>query len=142
MKTMEVKLSRLIPGPIDEVFDVWFDPARPGGPWGEGAVKALMSFAVDGMFYFATQRPNGLHAHFGRFTSIERSRSVTHTWMSENTRGLETTVNVTFEPQTGGTLMTIVHSGLPDDEGGRRHEAGWTHFLTRIDQRFEKEAKA
>ena len=41
MKLVDLKLSRFIPGPPDEVFDVWFDPESPGGPW-HGAKKALM----------------------------------------------------------------------------------------------------
>jgi uncharacterized protein YndB with AHSA1/START domain len=56
--------------------------------------------------------------------------------MSEYTHGIETTVSVTFEPHDGGTQMTIVHRGVPDDENGRRHEGGWTSLLARIEQRF------
>jgi hypothetical protein len=25
--------------------------------------------------------------------------------------------------------MTLVHSGLPDTDGGRGHEKGWNYFL-------------
>ena len=30
MKLFEVKLTRFIPGPAGEVFDVWFDHSAPG----------------------------------------------------------------------------------------------------------------
>ena len=146
MKLVDLKLSRFIPGPPDEVFDVWFDPARPGGPW-HGAKKTIMNLAVDGMFYFGieravlekkgvTLRSPGLHGHFGRFTAIDRPRSAEHTWMSEHTHGIETTVSVTFEPRDGGTQLTIVHRALPDDDGGRRHEGGWTSLLERLERHF------
>lgn len=41
MMFTDVKLSRLIAGPPGEVFDVWFDPESPGGPW-HGAKKVIM----------------------------------------------------------------------------------------------------
>ncbi|MEO7033167.1 MAG: SRPBCC domain-containing protein [Polyangiaceae bacterium] len=146
MNFTDLKLSRFIPGPTDEVFDVWFDPESPGGPW-HGAKKVLMNLAVDGMFYFGIERAalekkgivvhgSGLLGHFGRFTAIERPRAATHTWMSEHTHGIETTVSVTFEARAGGTELTIVHRGVPDDESGRRHEAGWTSLLARVEQHF------
>ncbi len=148
MKLVDLKLSRFIPGPADEVFDVWFDPASPGGPW-HGAAKAIMNLAVDGMFYFGIERAvlekkgvvvhsPGLHGHFGRFTVVDRPRAVEHTWMSEHTHGIETTVSVTFEPRDGGTQLTIVHRGVPDDENGRRHEGGWTLLLGRVEQHFAR----
>jgi uncharacterized protein YndB with AHSA1/START domain len=149
MKLVDLKLSRLIPGPAGEVFDVWFDPECPGGPW-HGAKKVMMNVAVDGMFYFGIDRAQArsknpaiadrgeLLGHFGRFTAIERGRAAEHTWMSEHTHGIETTVSVTFEPRDGGTLMTIVHRGIPDDELGRTHERGWTFLLARVDEHFQQ----
>lgn len=135
MKLIDVKLARHIRGPAAEVFDVWFDPSRPGGPW-HGARKAIMNLAVDGMFYFGVARADGMLGHFGRFTRIDRPRAVEHTWMSEHTYGTETSVSVTFEPRDDGTNMTLIHRGIPDDEVGRKHEAGWTKLLARLEQHF------
>jgi uncharacterized protein YndB with AHSA1/START domain len=146
MKLIDVKLSRFIPGPPGEVFDVWFDPECPGGPW-HGAKKVIMNLAVDAMFYFGIERAalekkgiavhgGGTVGHFGRFTAIDRPRAVEHTWMSEHTHGIETAVSVMFEPRDGGTQMTIVHRGVPDDENGRRHESGWKSLLARVEQHF------
>jgi len=148
MKLMDVKVSRFIAGSVGEVFDVWFDPESPGGPW-HGAAKVIMNLAVDGMFYFGLDRAparvkspwlvdtGGLLGHFGRFTAIDRPQVAEHTWMSEHTHGIETTVSVTFEPREGGTQLTIVHRGLPDDERGRGHERGWNFLLTRLGEHFE-----
>jgi uncharacterized protein YndB with AHSA1/START domain len=146
MKLFEVKLTRFIPGPAGEVFDVWFDPLCPGGPW-HGAKKVIMNLAVDGMFYFGVERAvlekkgvvvhsPGLNGHFGRFVAIDRPRAVEHTWMSEHTHGIETTVLVTFEPCDGGTQLTVTHRGLPDDESGLRHQGGWMFLLGRVEQHF------
>jgi uncharacterized protein YndB with AHSA1/START domain len=137
MKLIDVKVSRLIPGPAAEVFDVWFDPQSPGGPW-HGAKKVIMNLAVDGVFYFGIERPNGLLGHFGRFVAINRPRAAEHTWMSENTQGIETTVSISFEPREGGTQMTILHRGVPDDDRGRKHEGGWTVLLSRLENEFAR----
>jgi uncharacterized protein YndB with AHSA1/START domain len=151
MKFIDVKLSRLIAGPAQEVFDVWFDPESPGGPW-HGAKKVIMNLAVDGMFYFGIDeaaasahlggvphvaRAGGLLGHFGRFTAIAPARAVEHTWMSEHTHGIETSVSVLFEPRQGGTQLTLIHHGVPDDELGRKHEGGWTYLLARLERHFE-----
>jgi hypothetical protein len=106
-----------------------------------------MNLVIDGIFYFGIERTvlerkgvvvhsHDLHGHFGRFTAIDRPRAVEHTWMSEHTHGIETTVSVTFEPRDGGTQLTIVHRGVPDDESGRRHEGGWASLLARVEQLF------
>ncbi len=96
MKLIDVKLSRFIPGPADEVFDVWFDPQSPGGPW-YGAKKVIMNLVVDGMLHFGIEQQDwarhmrehhgvlvqpdesrGLLGHFGRFVAIDRPRAVEH----------------------------------------------------------------
>jgi hypothetical protein len=33
-------------------------------------------------------------------------------------------------------LMTLVHSGLPDTDGGRSHEKGWHYFLDMFPAQF------
>jgi hypothetical protein len=68
---------------------------------------AIMNLAVDGMFHFGVaesaarvrlgdvpraERAGDLLGHFGRFTAIDRPHAVEHTWMSEYTHGIETTV--------------------------------------------------
>lgn len=145
---IDVKVARFIPGAPDEVFDVWFDPDSPGGPW-HGAKKVLMNVVLDGMFYFGIDRAEArsknpaigqagaLVGHFGRFTAIDRPHGAEHTWMSEHTRGVETAVSVTFEAREAGTQLTILHRGIPDDDLGRGHERGWTLLLSRLAEYFE-----
>jgi len=40
-------------------------------------------------------------------------------------------VEVTLTEQAGGTLVSLVHRGLPDVETPR-HRLGWRHFLPRL----------
>ena len=123
-KTIEFKFERTIPAPPAEVFDGWLNPKTPGNPW-NAADKFVLDPRVDGLFFW-TLRGN---SHYGRFTEVERPGRIQHTWVSPHTLGQESIVTLTFRKQGEDTLMTLLHSGLPDTDGGRSHEKGWTYFL-------------
>jgi uncharacterized protein YndB with AHSA1/START domain len=123
-KTIVVKVERTIPAPLVEVFDAWLNPKIPGNPWNM-ADKLVFNPQVDGLFYW---RIRGT-PHYGRFTEVKRPARIRHTWMSPYTSGLESTVTVTFKKKGEDTRMTLVHTGLPDTDGGRSHDKGWNYFL-------------
>lgn len=131
METIEVRVERTICAPRGEVFDAWLDPKTPGTPWNMGD-KMLLNPHVDGLFYLKGKRI----PHYGRFTEMERPARMQHTWVSPNTLGEESTVTLTFKKQGEETLMTLVHSGLPDTEAGRAHERGWKYFLDIFPEQF------
>jgi len=124
MKLVEFKFERTIPAPAGEVYDAWLDPKIPGNPWHESD-KLILNPVVDGLFYWLTRG----NPHYGRFIETGRPHRIQHTWMSPNTLGVESTVTVTFEKKGEDTLMTLVHSGLPDDDLAKGHEKGWNYFL-------------
>jgi uncharacterized protein YndB with AHSA1/START domain len=135
-KTIEVKVERTIPAPPGEVFDGWLNPKIPGNPWNM-AEKLLLSPKVDGFFYWTIKGT----AHYGRFTEMERPGRIQCTWVSPSTSGLESVVTVTFKKQGKNTLMTLVHSGLPDTDGGRGHEKGWNFFLDSFLKQFTEASR-
>src|SRR5450432_2745907 len=121
-KTIEFKFERTIPAPAGEVFDAWLNPKIPGNPWNL-ADKLMLNPTIDGVFYLNLKGT----AHYGRFTEIERPDRIQHAWMSPNTSGEESMVTVTFKKMGENTLMTLVHSGLPDNDPARSHEKGWNY---------------
>jgi uncharacterized protein YndB with AHSA1/START domain len=131
MQTLELKFERTIPAPPGEVYDAWLDPKIPGNPWHESD-KLILNPVVDGLFYWLIRG----NPHYGRFTQTERPHRIQHTWMSPNTLGVESTVTVTFKKKGADTLMTLVHSGLPDDDLARSHEQGWNYFLGLFPNQF------
>jgi uncharacterized protein YndB with AHSA1/START domain len=135
-KTIEVKVERTIEAPPSEVFSAWLNPKVPGTPWNEGE-KLIFNPKVDGLFYWFI----GGTPHFGRFKEVKRPGRIQHTWMSPGTLGQESTVTLTFVKKERGTLMTLVHSGLPDNAGGRGHEGGWNYFLDKFFKQFGKKKK-
>ncbi len=130
-KTLELKFERTIPASQAEVYDAWLSRQVPGTPWSEGE-KLILNPEVDGLFYWLV----GGTAHYGRFTEVQRPDRIQHTWVSPYTLGEESTVTVTFKKKGEDTLMTLVHSDLPDSEEGRAHDKGWNHFLDLFPQQF------
>ena len=108
------------------MFDGWLNPKIPGNPWNM-ADKLIFNPQVDGFFYWNIE--GSLPTTGGLRRSRDRLLRIRHTWMSPNTSGLESTVTVTLKKKGNSTLMTLVHSGLPDTDGGRSHEKGWNYFL-------------
>ena len=123
-RTLEFRFERTISAPRTMVFDGWLDPKVPGNPW-NAAEKFLLDAKLDGLFFWTL---NGT-SHYGRFTVVERPAQIQHTWVSPKTLGKESTVTVTFQKQGEDTLMTLVHSGIPDTDAGKGHEKGWNYFL-------------
>jgi uncharacterized protein YndB with AHSA1/START domain len=70
----------------------------------------------------------------GTYVSLDPVHSVVFTWGMPGSDTLPpggTTVEVTLTPVDGGTLVTLVHRGLPA-EHRRSHEEGWHTFLGKL----------
>jgi uncharacterized protein YndB with AHSA1/START domain len=101
-----------------------------------GAARVILDAKVDGLFYHCVSHEGHEWAHYGRFVALDRPKRIEHTWVSEGTRGLESVVTLTFETKDGETLVTLRHSGVPDDDFGRQHREGWAFILDAIGKRF------
>ena len=124
VETIEITCERTIPASPDEVFDAWLDPKIPGTPFHEHE-KLIVNPMVDGLWYWLVHG----EPHYGRFTEFRRPGRIRHTWMSRNTLGEETMVTVTFLKKGEGTLMTLVHSGFPNNAKARAHQGAWNFIL-------------
>ena len=89
--------------------------------------KFILDPKVDGLFFWTLKGT----AHYGRFIEIARPNRVHHTWGFPQHPGnrVDSHSTVTFQKQGEDTLMSLVHSGLPDTDEGRSHEKGWSYFL-------------
>ena len=139
-KQTNLTITRTIPANPADVYDAWLDAKSPGGPW-YGCNRAILEVKVDGLFYHSVVHEGREWAHYGRFITLDRPRQIEHTWVSEGTRGLETVVTLTFEPEGDGTRVTLRHGGVPDDDFGRQHQEGWAWVLGMMEERFAKQAR-
>lgn len=135
-KTVEIKVERTIPAPPSEVFDAWLDPKVPGTLWHEND-KLIVNPKVDGLWYWLSLRGN---PHYGRFIEIDRPGRIQQSWMSRYTLGEESMVTVTFQKKGEGTLMTLVHSGLPTGDIAKAHEEGWNSIFDKFSNIFVSES--
>ncbi|HKN86918.1 MAG TPA: SRPBCC domain-containing protein [Nitrospiraceae bacterium] len=138
IKTTEINLTRMIEAGPDEVFEAWLDHTSPGSPW-FGVSKAIVNPPeIDSLFYSMYRLEGREIAHYGRFITLERPRKIQHTWVSEATHGMESIVTLSFELKDGKTQVSVNHTNVPDDEGGRRHKQAWGYVLARMSSHFGK----
>jgi uncharacterized protein YndB with AHSA1/START domain len=126
-KPLVLKFDRVIPTSPGKAFDGWLDPKVPGTPWNEND-KLVLQPKLGGFFYWLIHGTS----HYGRFTKVQRPSVVQNTWMSRYTDGEESLVTVTFKKKGKDTLMTLVHSGLPNNAHGMAHKEGWDYFLDKL----------
>ena len=72
----------------------------------------------------------------GKYVEITRPTRLVMTWGWEGgdvvTPPGSSTVEITLKPDGGGTLVKLVHRGLPSEESATSHGHGWEHYLGRL----------
>ena len=70
----------------------------------------------------------------GRFVEVIPPRRVVFTWGWEGSDFVPpgaSTVEIELEPAAGGTRLTLLHRGLPE-QAMSSHAEGWDHFMPRL----------
>jgi uncharacterized protein YndB with AHSA1/START domain len=127
---MPFEKSVVVPLTPDETFALITEPDRLRR-W--QAVTARVDLRAGGDYRW-TIIPG--HSARGTFTEVEPGQRVVFTWGWEGAADLPpgaSTVTITLEPASGGTLVRLVHEGLTDQQTAS-HGAGWTHYLDRLVQ--------
>ncbi len=120
----------LLPVSIDEAFALITEPDRLRR-W--KTVSARVDLRAGGEYRF-TITPG--HVAAGTFVEVEPGRRIVFGWGWEGSTDLApdaSTVTITLEPADGGTLVTLVHDGLTDEQAAS-HLAGWNHFFARLER--------
>ncbi len=77
----------------------------------------------------------------GRFITVDPYRRVVFSWGWESgplpVPPGSSTVEITLEPTTEGTLLRMIHSGLPTTEACEAHAESWQHYVDRLAARAE-----
>ena len=108
-------------------FDLWF--AQPG--------ELIMTPEINRPFLFYNRHDWGRHAHYGRFITLEKNKSIEMTWLTElGTHGAETVIRIELVPRDGGTLLKMIHSGFESEAAAKNHKDNWPLALEELDQRL------
>jgi len=70
----------------------------------------------------------------GRYLEVERPKRLVISWGRAGSTEFppeSSVLEITLTPKDGGTLVAIIHTGLPDSEL-HRHALGWEHYLPRL----------
>jgi len=111
------------------VFSYFTDPAKLARWLGRSArVRPVR----DGEFYVEMSKDTWIR---GTYAEVDAPRRLVLTWRwvstNANLPAGTSRVEISFDRREGGTLVRVVHTGLPAP-AAPRHRAGWAHYLTRL----------
>ena len=125
---MNIEKTALLPVSADEAFALVTQPGRLRR-W--LAVSARVDLRAGGEFRW-TLTPMAVAA--GTVLEVDPGRRIVLGFAFEAAAEARTdTLTITIEPAPGGTLVRLVHEGLPEDQTGDVLE-GWTHFFERLER--------
>lgn len=138
-----LKITRVIPAPVDQVFAAWTDPARMSqwcAPDGAECAGVEVDLTVGGRYHLHMKAPDGEFNARGIYQVIDPPRRLSYTWRwdeKEHDCG-ETMVTVDFNDLGGSTEVILTHEGFPNGEAKEGHNQGWTSCLSRLEEMFKK----
>lgn len=112
------------------------------GPDDGPAISAEVDARVGGGFRVRFRTADGLeHECAGEFLEIERPERVVMSWRwIQNGRIDEhekvSRVEMRLRPIETGTELTLVHSGLSNEDSARAHESGWDGAAQKLMRQF------
>lgn len=121
-----------IDAPREHVFGFFTDPARLSQWLGKAG---RLDPQPGGEFRFEV-----VHGEWciGEYVEIDSPRRVAFTWGWENEAMNvppgSSLVEVDLIAEGGGTLLTLIHRGLPNEDSLILHSDGWSRYLSRLDR--------
>ncbi len=125
---MSVTKTVALPVSPDEAFALITDPERLRR-W--QTVSAVVDLRAGGQYRW-TVTPG--HVAAGTYREVEPGKRIVFGWGWEGDEDLVpdgSTVTVTVEPAEGGSLVTLVHEGLTEQQAAM-HAQGWNHYFDRL----------
>jgi uncharacterized protein YndB with AHSA1/START domain len=120
----------------EKVFAAWTDPEKVKRWMGPGAVVVLSAendARTGGRYRWLMKAPDGeQHDVRGVYREVEPNEKLVFTWAWKTTPERESLVTLTFKPDGGGTLMTLMHEQFFDEEARDHHQGGWNGSLEKL----------
>jgi uncharacterized protein YndB with AHSA1/START domain len=137
-----VRVERLLPAPIDEVYAAWTDPEQMA-PWlaPTGHAEVEVDVRVGGQFRVTMIDGDFRLLHTGEYLVVEPPRRLSFTWRSPYTGPDASQVDVILTARGSATLLVLLHDRLPN-ETRSSHEGGWATILDRLTSSLERRITA
>jgi uncharacterized protein YndB with AHSA1/START domain len=134
-------LKRRFKAPPAKVFAAFTDPEKVKHWMGPGEMKAVLAkgdMRVGGHYRWVMQAPTGQsHDVGGVYREIVPNEKLVFTWAwkaEPPDTPHESLVTVLFKADGDGTLLTLIHESLFDDDSRNGHEQGWIGALDKLEK--------
>jgi len=133
-----LQVTRVIAADPETVFDAWTQPEHIkqwSAPEGMDIPISEVDLTVGGRFHLQMRNAEGgTHNARGFYQVIDRPMRLVYSWeWDEHPEDGQSLITIEFKAVEGGTEVTMVHSGLPDEKSVTDHEHGWTSCLNRLE---------
>ncbi len=131
-----VTIVRRIKAPPAKVWAAITQPKLMIQWWSPDAGPTLSAEAdvrPGGRFSVVFRLLNGdEHNPTGIYQEVVPGQKLVFTWDLPGTPEPESLVTFRLEPFDGGTVLTLTHEHLPDEEARKSHEDGWNGLLDKL----------
>jgi uncharacterized protein YndB with AHSA1/START domain len=88
-----------------------------------------------GRYAIAFKTENGEEHHVsGVYRQVVPNEKLLFTWAWRSTPERESLVTILIKPDGAGSLLTLIHEQLFDEEARDRHKHGWTGCLDKLER--------
>lgn len=136
-----ITLKRRFKAPPAKIFAAWTDPEKIKGWMGPGEIRTVQAEAdprVGGRYRVLMRSPNGQeHDVSGVYREVVANQKLVFTWawkVAPPDEPHESLVTVLLKPDDGGTLLTLTHEHLFDEESRGGHEQGWIGAFEKLEK--------
>jgi uncharacterized protein YndB with AHSA1/START domain len=136
-------VKRRLKATPDKVFAAWTDPEKIKRWMGPGeivTIRAESDARPGGRYFVAMRSPDGKdHDVGGVYREVVANEKLVFTWawkVAPPDESHESLVTVLLKPDDGGTLLTLTHEKLFDEESREGHEHGWIGALDKLEKLF------
>jgi len=134
-------LKRRYPAAPAKVFAAWTDAEKMTRWMGPGEVRSVRAESdprVGGRYRVVMRSPNGDEYDVsGVYREVVANEKLVFTWawkVVPPDEPHESLVTVLFKPDGDGTLLTLTHENLFDEESRDGHRQGWQASLDNLDK--------
>ena len=141
-----IEVQRRFAATPERVFDAWTVPAELCAWWSAGPShrpgRADVDVRVGGEYRLSMIDDDGVeNVVGGEYVEIRRPVRLAFTWRwvegrDDPTGGTTSLVEIDFEADGDGTLVTLRHSGLVTAESLAQHERGWKGCFDSLERRL------
>jgi uncharacterized protein YndB with AHSA1/START domain len=136
-------LKRRFKAPPAKVFAAFTDPEKMKRWMGPGEIVTHRADAdprVGGRYRIEMRSPNGEdHNVGGVYNEVIANEKLVFTWSWDAVppdQPYESLVTITFKPDGDGTLLTLTHEKLFDEQSRDGHQHGWIGALDKLEKLF------